>query len=407
MSIDHGSLGDPHRRSHFGGTSYASNLVEGADVDVDRINVPGRQTTAAANSAAARSDHQLYLSHQHQRVRQALLNKLRQRLLLRQHHPQARNTTSSGAGHDLPCSIASNCAELAENEDWVRVTVDLPGVRSRDLDVVVDIRSGLVSIAGTRRVFNVDRTACTRQHKFARRYAVDTRTVNLRRASTVLASGVLTFWAPKKKNNSSNFGSSSLPPLPQQDQRILRVPVAEDDDDEVVLNTSHNSQKGRLHITFTSSSPSDTAARDMPSSSAGSKPTTIPNDADSYSSAPRNNHGKGFGVAASATSNATTNSISSNSASAVSDQAVIQPSPRSPVTRKAAGTTGGGDLRVLPRHSGRKRVRFDHNLTQQEAQQSTAGTTVRRNSRNSSGKNDGNSCDYNGKQRKRRNEKGR
>jgi HSP20 family molecular chaperone IbpA len=87
-------------------------------------------------------------------------------------------------------------AELSENYEWMRLTLDLPGVQLKDLDV--NINHGVLTIEGSRRTMSVDGSVCTKKQKISRRYAIDTAVVAVHSATANLKFGVLTIKAPKK-----------------------------------------------------------------------------------------------------------------------------------------------------------------------------------------------------------------
>jgi hypothetical protein len=83
-----------------------------------------------------------------------------------------------------------------ENENLMRLTVDLPGVLAKDLDVSVE--HGILSISGSRKTFSIDGSVCVKKQKISRRYAIDTDVVDIEKVEANLACGVLTIEAPKK-----------------------------------------------------------------------------------------------------------------------------------------------------------------------------------------------------------------
>jgi HSP20 family molecular chaperone IbpA len=87
-------------------------------------------------------------------------------------------------------------AELSENHEWMRLTLDLPGVQFKDVDVNVD--HGVLTIEGSRRTMSVDGSVCVKKQKISRRYAIDTDVVDVHNATANLKFGVLTIKAPKK-----------------------------------------------------------------------------------------------------------------------------------------------------------------------------------------------------------------
>jgi HSP20 family molecular chaperone IbpA len=87
-------------------------------------------------------------------------------------------------------------AELSENYEWMRLTVDLPGIQLKDLDV--SINHGILTIEGVRRTMTVDGSVCVKKQKVSRRYAIDTDVVDMQKVAANLKFGVLTIKAPKK-----------------------------------------------------------------------------------------------------------------------------------------------------------------------------------------------------------------
>jgi HSP20 family molecular chaperone IbpA len=90
-------------------------------------------------------------------------------------------------------------AELSESCEWMRLTVDLPGVQLKDLDV--NINHGVITIEGVRRTMTVDGSVCVKKQKVSRRYAIDTDVVNMEKVAANLKFGVLTIKAPKKSKS--------------------------------------------------------------------------------------------------------------------------------------------------------------------------------------------------------------
>jgi HSP20 family protein len=84
---------------------------------------------------------------------------------------------------------------MNEDDDSIRLSMDLPGVRAKDLEV--SVQRGVLSIRGYRSVKGLDNRVVKKQ-KLSRRFAVDTDVVDVTRASANLADGVLIICAPKK-----------------------------------------------------------------------------------------------------------------------------------------------------------------------------------------------------------------
>jgi HSP20 family molecular chaperone IbpA len=87
-------------------------------------------------------------------------------------------------------------AEIFENAEWIRLTVDLPGVTVQDMEV--NVYRGVLTIDGVRRTMSFDGTVCIKKQKTCRRYAIDADVVDVSRVTANLRFGVLTVKAPKK-----------------------------------------------------------------------------------------------------------------------------------------------------------------------------------------------------------------
>jgi HSP20 family molecular chaperone IbpA len=84
---------------------------------------------------------------------------------------------------------------MNEDDDSIRLSMDLPGVHAKHLEV--SVQRGVLSIRGCRCVKGLDNRVIKKQ-KLSRRFAVDTDVVDVTRASANLANGVLVICAPKK-----------------------------------------------------------------------------------------------------------------------------------------------------------------------------------------------------------------
>jgi HSP20 family molecular chaperone IbpA len=113
----------------------------------------------------------------------------REQQLRQQQQPGVRGQENAPAPKPPP-------AELSESYEWMRLTVDLPGVQLKDLDV--NISHGVITIEGIRRTMTVDGSVCVKKQKISRRYAIDTDVVDMQKVAANLKFGVLTLKAPKK-----------------------------------------------------------------------------------------------------------------------------------------------------------------------------------------------------------------
>lgn len=114
---------------------------------------------------------------------------MHQRPSLHHQHPPDGNTVAT--------EQVKHTAELSENDKFLRLTMDLPGVFARDLEV--DVSHGVLSIKGIRRTMSINHEVCLKKQKFMRRYGIDTDVVDVSAITANLALGVLTILAPKKK----------------------------------------------------------------------------------------------------------------------------------------------------------------------------------------------------------------
>jgi len=114
------------------------------------------------------------------------------RFVHQQRQQQARQIQQIKAAHKQP---AAN-AELSENRNGIRLTVDLPGVQPSD--VSVSHEHGVLTVTACRKHLSLD-NVCVKKQKVQRRYAVNTDVVDTEKLTATLAHGVLTLHAPKKQ----------------------------------------------------------------------------------------------------------------------------------------------------------------------------------------------------------------
>jgi HSP20 family molecular chaperone IbpA len=130
------------------------------------------------------------MSNQNAMLAQQRPQTVREQQLRRQQQQQQEHGAQSRE------KVPNPPAELSENYEWMRLTVDLPGVQLKDLDV--NINHGVLTIEGVRRTMTVDGSVCVKKQKVARRYAIDTDVVDMQKVTANLKLGVLTIKAPKK-----------------------------------------------------------------------------------------------------------------------------------------------------------------------------------------------------------------
>lgn len=187
-------------------------------------------------------------------------------------------------------------AELCENKQAIRLSVDLPGVYARDLDV--SVHQGVLTIVGSRTTMSVDNTHAIKKQKFSRRYALDTDVVDVSRIEANLSQGVLTIRAPKKTDshhvrvvvteNGSAVGG------PQQSQEVH---VATDAAPVSPCDGTTNSQASTTTTTQPASSTTTTTTIEQPPPASALDTTSAPpmpvKDDDAEDSSSSSSSGKG------------------------------------------------------------------------------------------------------------------
>ena len=108
--------------------------------------------------------------------------------------PNQTNTNKSQ--QEAAPVVTMSVLSMHEDDDSIRLSMELPGVRAKDLEV--SVQRGVLSIRGCRCVKGLDNDRVVKKQKLSRRFAVDTDVVDVTRASANLADGVLVICAPKK-----------------------------------------------------------------------------------------------------------------------------------------------------------------------------------------------------------------
>lgn len=93
-----------------------------------------------------------------------------------------------------------------ENQDLIRLTVDLPGVSIDDIQIQV-VTSSLqyeLRITAKRSYMSIDSTSCVSTNTKSQQYCINHNVVDITQMNAVLHNGVLTITAPKKKALFSN-----------------------------------------------------------------------------------------------------------------------------------------------------------------------------------------------------------
>ena len=88
-----------------------------------------------------------------------------------------------------------------ENEDVMRLTVDVPGVSKDDIQVqvVTSPSQHELRITAKRSYMSIDSTSCVSTNTKAQRYCINHNVIDVTQINATLHNGVLTVTAPKKK----------------------------------------------------------------------------------------------------------------------------------------------------------------------------------------------------------------
>lgn len=123
--------------------------------------------------------------------RQELVDRVRL-LLLRQKRAYSRRLK---ALHQQSRQCQMQTSELIENNQQLRLTIDVPGVDPSDIQVQIDTVTRTLSISAKRIFKSLDEVTCRRTQVLCRQYRVHPNVILRIKAS--LQNGVLTITAPK------------------------------------------------------------------------------------------------------------------------------------------------------------------------------------------------------------------
>lgn len=165
---------------------------------------------------------------------------------LLQHHSRGCSFPKPRAA---TATLAAAPTELAENNECIRLTIDLPGVYKKDLKVHVE-RGNVLTVQAVRRTFSASGQVCIKKQRIQRSFAIDMAVVNLARVSVTLDNGVLTIQAPK--------WTTAETQQQQQHEAVTQsanvVPANDDDDDDNDEDVKNKASFDSLDIDQTSSS---------------------------------------------------------------------------------------------------------------------------------------------------------
>ena len=93
-----------------------------------------------------------------------------------------------------------------ENEEVIRLTVDLPGVSKDDIQIQVVTSSSQyeLHITAKRSYMSIDSTSCLSTNTKSQRYCINHNVVDVQQINASLHNGVLTITAPKRRAINSN-----------------------------------------------------------------------------------------------------------------------------------------------------------------------------------------------------------
>ena len=99
---------------------------------------------------------------------------------------------------------SSPCYEVTESDDAFHISVDVPGVKGKDITAEIEQEGRVLHIKGGRKVTKTgsDGNVETSESKFEKRFALD-HSVDSSQVTANLSDGVLTVVAPKKKQDTT------------------------------------------------------------------------------------------------------------------------------------------------------------------------------------------------------------
>eukprot|EP00525_Craspedostauros_australis_P004955 CAMPEP_0198128682 /NCGR_PEP_ID=MMETSP1442-20131203/49915_1 /TAXON_ID= /ORGANISM="Craspedostauros australis, Strain CCMP3328" /LENGTH=233 /DNA_ID=CAMNT_0043788889 /DNA_START=633 /DNA_END=1334 /DNA_ORIENTATION=+ len=151
----------------------------------------------------------------------------------RRQHPSNGSTSSTSTSFTnfdaelVEDPVTHPSIDVQEDSTSIYVSMDLPGVLAKDMQVAV--QNNLLCISGVRshRPMHANRNAqvCKKQ-RFSRRFAINTDVIEISRATANLMNGVLILYAPKKHRATNT----------------MRIPVSEIPQEQFLANCAPLSQ---------------------------------------------------------------------------------------------------------------------------------------------------------------------
>jgi HSP20 family molecular chaperone IbpA len=135
-------------------------------------------------------------------------------------------------------------SELTENENLLRLTIDVPGVNIQDIQVQVEKSSHVLSVSANRLCMSIDGTSCVRTQMICRRYSINYIVVDQSQIQAMLSNGVLTITAPKKKVTLTGTNSKTSPDSPEscgfneetmENNRITHISISQPEAKRIIV----------------------------------------------------------------------------------------------------------------------------------------------------------------------------
>lgn len=99
---------------------------------------------------------------------------------------------------DMVLCKSSPCYEITENDKQFQLSVDVPGVKTEDINIEMQEGGRVLSISGGRKIHKIedDGTKTSSESRFEKRFVLD-QSVDIEKITANLQDGVLTVTAPK------------------------------------------------------------------------------------------------------------------------------------------------------------------------------------------------------------------
>jgi HSP20 family molecular chaperone IbpA len=142
-----------------------------------------------------------------------------------------------------------------ENDEVMRLTVDLPGVSKDDIQIQI-ISSSVqyeLHITAKRSYMSIDSTSCVSTNTKSQRYCINHNVVDVTKINATLHNGVLTIIAPKKKaissteNSVTDMDTSKDNEMVKQNGGDITSPMTTDNDKDTAADSSAGEEKNNVN----------------------------------------------------------------------------------------------------------------------------------------------------------------